>query len=320
MSDNINKKVLLVGAGPMAADHFAVLRALGCNVVVCGRSISSAQSFEAKTGFNVAHTDLRSCLDIEKGFDAAIIAVGMEQLGPATELVLQAGIPNVLVEKPAGMNISEIRQISEKAAGLNATVSVAYNRRFYASVSEALRIIASDGGLTSVHFEFTEWAHTIEPLTKFPGVKENWLLANSSHVIDLAFFFAGEPEKFSSYAAGSLSWHPRSVFTGAGITTKNVLFSYNANWDAPGRWGLELLTKSSRLILRPLEGLLLQKKGSVAIEPVALNDEQDRKFKPGLYEQNLAFLTGRNERLKNIAEQRASAELYAAIAEGNSVG
>ena len=48
-------------------------------------------------------------------------------------------------------------------------------------------MIAEDGGVTSFHFEFTEWSHQIQHLQKAPGVMDHWVLGNSSHVLDLAF-------------------------------------------------------------------------------------------------------------------------------------
>ena len=64
------------------------------------------------------------------------------------------------------------------------------------------------------------------------------------HVVDLAFYLCGKPDEISCYTTGGLNWHSAaSVFAGAGITKKNVLFSYNANWGAPGRWGVEIMTK-----------------------------------------------------------------------------
>ena len=47
-----------------------------------------------------------------------------------------------------------------------AKVYIAYNRRFFSSVMEESKIIKADGGITSLHFEFTEWADRIKELSK----------------------------------------------------------------------------------------------------------------------------------------------------------
>ncbi len=318
MSDNLNKKVLLIGAGPMAVDYYKVLKALQCDITTVGRSEKSAASFEEKTGTKILIDGVDKFLQQnKKTFDAAIIAVGMEELAPTTVKLINNGFQNILVEKPAGMYDEDIRNLAQTAIQNSARILVAYNRRFYSSVLKAKKIIEEDGGVTSFNFEFTEWAHVIEPLNKFPGVKENWLLANSTHVIDLAFYLGGKPSEISCYTAGKLSWHDKAVFTGSGKTKDNVLFSYQANWAAPGRWGVEILTKNSRLILRPLEELQIQSIGSVSINKVELDNKMDTQFKPGLFLQTQEFLTGNISEFKTIQEQAAMLDIYSKIANGN---
>lgn len=318
MSNHIkNNKIWLVGAGGMAVDYVKVLQAQNIEFDVIGRGKQSAELFSKKTGVNVYTGGLDQHLQRSDSVpEAAIVAVSVEQLAETTLRLMQNGIKRILVEKPAGINFDQIQQVTHGAKKNNAQVFVAYNRRFYASVLKAKEIIDDDGGVTSFNFEFTEWSHEIEKLEKAPGVKESWFFANSTHVVDLAFYLGGKPQQMSCYIAGSLDWHPTaSRFAGAGISENGALFSYQANWDAPGRWGVEMLTKHHRLILRPMEQLCLQKIGSVAIENVEINDELDIRFKPGLYRQVAAFLTGKNESsLINICQQQQMSLFYKRIA------
>ena len=123
-------------------------------------------------------------------------------------------------------------------------------------------------------------------------------------MVDLAFYLAGMPERLTVYTRGSLPWHPAaSVFAGAGITEKGVLFSYQANWGAPGRWGVEALTANYRLIFRPMESLQVMRKGSVRVEQVEIDDSLDKTFKPGLYEQVKRFIDGEVTGLCTLSEQ-----------------
>jgi predicted dehydrogenase len=318
MYDYINKKVLLVGAGQMAIDYCNVLMALNCNITTVGRNENSACIFEKNTGTRVILGGLENFLkEKTTHFDAVIVAVGMEQLMPSAVHLLNSDFKNILIEKPAGLNNTEIKQLAKLAEQKQAKIFVAYNRRFYASVLKAKEIIKADGGVTSFNFEFTEWAHVIEPLQKATGIKENWLLANSTHVIDLAFYLGGVPLEMNSYASGHLSWHDKAIFAGAGKTKNGVLFSYQANWDAPGRWGVEILTAKSRLILRPLEDLFIQLKGEVAINKVEFDKSEDTAFKPGLMLQTTSFLMGNVAAFKTIEEQAEILDIYDQIAKGN---
>ena len=164
-------------------------------------------------------------------------------------------------------------------------------------------MIEEDGGLQTMHFEFTEWAHKIEPLTKALGVKENWFFANSTHVVNLAFFVGGLPENWNAYSKkGTLAWHAKSSFAGAGITEKGVLFSYISNWESAGRWGIEFMTKQRRIYLKPLEKIGVQQKGSMVITEHIFDDSIDLNFKAGLFKQTIAFLENDNSKLISINE------------------
>ena len=321
MSDHINPNILLVGASQMAQDYVNVLKEIKSDFTVVGRGLNSARNFEKLTGVKVITGGLSQFLSVNSTiFDHAIVAVGVEELAKTTIELLEAGIKKILVEKPAGLNIDDINAINIKANKKNADVVVAYNRRYYSSVIKAKEIIENDGGINSFNFEFTEWSHIIKDASIKQRVKQNWLLANSSHVLDLAFYLGGNPIKLCSYSHGKLDWHTKAVFAGAGITDKEALFTYHANWDAPGRWAVEFLTKKHRLILKPLEELFIQQIGSVSIEKVALDDKLDHTFKPGLYKQIIAFLPNNaSGTLLSIQEHVKKAEIYQKILEGSEI-
>lgn len=221
---------------------------------------------------------------------------------------------NILVEKPAGLNFNDITDLYLHSYQKNMNVYVAYNRRFYSSVLKAMEIINDDGGVNSFNFEFTEWAHIIENINQSEEVKKNWFLANSTHVIDLAFYIGGKPQKICCYTSGSLNWHPKAaVFSGAGETKNGILFNYQANWNAPGRWGVEVLTKFHRIILQPLEKLKVQEKGSVIIKDVDIDDIIDIDYKPGLYRQVKNFLGNNFENILSLSDHVMNCEYYKKI-------
>ncbi|MDI9817760.1 MULTISPECIES: Gfo/Idh/MocA family protein [unclassified Legionella] len=306
--------VLIVGAGPMSCEYAKILKSMQIPFTVVGRGEASAKNFYETTGVTALIGGYENYLKNATTLPShAIISVGEKRLGEATRAIMHAGIKHVLVEKPGGIDPDDIRQVADTACRLNANVYVGYNRRFYASVQKAQSIINEDGGLLSFNFEFTEWGHVIAELQKEDGVKENWFLANSSHVIDLAFYLGGNPKQLSSYTSGSLSWHPNAaIYAGSGVTESGALFSYQANWQAPGRWGLEFLTSRHRLYLRPIEKLQIQKIGSIAVEEVSLDDSLDHDFKAGLYKQVDSFINNASL-LPTIDEQINKLKWYEKI-------
>jgi predicted dehydrogenase len=312
----MNKNVWLIGSGGMAVDYVKVLRALELEFAIIGRGEQSAKACREATGCEVFTGGLLDHLSTKPSVPShAIVAVGVEKLQEATLQLLDYGVRNILVEKPAGLNKQEIEKLNQRAKEKSARVFVAYNRRFYASVLKAQEILADDGGVTSFNFEFTEWAHQIERISKAEGVKENWFLANSTHVVDLAFYLGGKPREICTFTAGGLEWHPAaSVFSGAGTSEGGALFSYQANWESAGRWSVEVLTKKQRLILRPMEKLQIQKRGSVAVEFAECEYKLDEEFKPGLFLQTRQFIGNEAKGLCDIGYQLDMMEKYNQIA------
>lgn len=314
MSNNL--KVLLVGAGYMGKEYGKVLNALNVSYSVVCRSEDSASKFNEELGIMPLSGGVENLLkQMNEMPDAAIVAVNVEFLSSTVISLLNYGIKEILVEKPAGLNKSELLRVFETSSARGAKVHVAYNRRFYSSTEKALEIISDDGGVSSFHFEFTEWAFQIEKTSHPPEVKEEWLLANSTHVIDLAFFLGGYPKEMCSFSSGKLDWHSRaSKYAGAGVTDNDVLFSYQANWDAPGRWAVEILTKNHRLYFKPMEKLIIQNKGSVEVNNVEFDDSLDIEFKPGLYKQVEAFLFKKDyDKLLSIEDQINHIDFYEKI-------
>lgn len=303
--------IWLLGAGPMAIDYHDVLKVLDTSLTVIGRGENSAQHFETETGQPVVRGGIHQFLQTSPSLpDAAIVSVGVEQLLSTTLELIKYGVRKILIEKPGGINTSELKALQQAVEESKTDALIGYNRRFYASTLAALEMIKEDGGVTSFSFDFTEWSHVIAALDKDERVMKNWLLANSSHVIDMAFHICGEPDAINCVQAGGLEWHPSaSIFTGCGKTVDEVPFSYHADWGAPGRWGIDVMTAHRRYIFRPLEQLHVQEIGSVAINKVEIDDSNDTRWKPGLYLQTSNFLSGNWDNLCTIEAQIKLASL-----------
>lgn len=304
----------------MAIEYAKVLKAQQREFTVVGRGAASADAFTTKTGVQVLTGGLDAAITSGRisGATSAIVSTGVEALYETSVALLRLGVKHLLIEKPGLLLPTQIGPLREAARAAGARVYIAYNRRFLASVRRAREIITADGGLTSFTFDFTEWGHEIVTLTKAPGVKELWLLGNSSHVLDLAFHLGGVPGQLHATRAGALNWHPAgAVFVGSGVTVDGTPFSYHADWDAPGRWGLEFCTRQHKLIFRPMEKLQVMRKGSVQIEEVPANTEDarlDTEFKPGLFRQVEAFFAADTGALCALDDLAANLEHFCTIA------
>jgi|GEM_PF-3176590 len=188
----------LIGAGPMAQAYAAVLKDLDTDIRVIGRGQASADKFSGATGINVRTGGLEDYLASGEAMPShAIVSTPVDALTPNCIALMDAGVRNILVEKPAGLDPDEVDKLAAAAQSTNANVYVAYNRRFYASVLKARELIAQDGGATSLRLEFSEWTFRIKDVPTAAHIKSQWLYANSTHVLDMGFYMAGFPVEIS---------------------------------------------------------------------------------------------------------------------------
>lgn len=299
----------------MAIEYYKVLNSLELKIEVIGRGNKSAIEFENATSHKVDSLDLDSYLKKNKELaNYAIISVGVESLASVCNKVINYGVKNILLEKPGAINLDELRKLNDYSIKYKPNIFIAYNRRFYHSVDLLKKQIQIDKGVKSCYFDFTEWGHQIEPLDIDNSIKNNWFMANSTHIIDLVFHIIGIPKTINSNTYGSLKWHNRSsIFTGSGLSVNNIPFAYHANWEGPGRWLIEFITNKHKLILCPIEKLKIVKIGSVKIEEVNETDDIDTQFKPGLFNQVSNFINDNKSKLCDINEQLANWEFYKQI-------
>ena len=210
------------------------------------------------------------------------------------------------------MELKELKAIDNLSNKKNAKVFIGYNRRFYISTKHALKMIDEDGGIQSCFFEFTEWPQFI-PSNLSPAVKQmvniKFFSCYRSSIFFIRktknFIFLFRPTKLASKCF---------KFCGSGITDKNILFTYLADWNGPGRWGIELITCKRRLIFRPMEKLHIKEIGSTNIKLLDINYSVDEKFKPGIFNKKNSFLNNDFDKFCTINDQVNNFEFYNRIA------
>jgi predicted dehydrogenase len=276
----------------MAEEHLRALLAAGFlphRILVAGRRRPRAERLAEIYGVRATWGELDGLKEVSAPL--AIVAVTETALASTAAALAERGARHLLVEKPGALGSRELRPLAE----MDATVFVAYNRRFFASTQRARELIADDGGPLSFSFDFTEVESRVLEDAKrreLPtSILSRWGIANSLHVIDLAFHLGGSPIELDARRSGSLDWHHAgATFAGSGMSESEALFAYSATWGGAGRWSVEVTTAARKLVLRPLEALQQQLRGSFELEPVALSDD-DGDIKPGLRAQLNAFLT-----------------------------
>jgi len=283
------KSILIIGNGFIANEYCKILKFLRYNnVVILGNSKESTEKLATEYNFEYVYGGFEKKIDQIGIKDLVIICTPIHLLLKATKSALLIGQKNILVEKPGSIYSEKLSTLDEQISDQN--VRIAFNRLFYPSLLKLKTLLANEI-ITSCHFRFTEWIDTINFKKYQKDAYTRWGISNSLHVIGMAFNIIDNPKQISCFHGGSFDWHPSgSIFTGSGITTKNIPFSYHSDWESLGRWNIEIFTKQNIYRLMPLEELHVYDKISHTWEKIQTKSYFP-KFKPGLGEQVIMMLS-----------------------------
>lgn len=294
---------LIVGAGSIAREYIDVCLSLGTEPLVVTRGSQRAEELRQEIpSLTVIDGGVQPYLADHSPPKRAILATPIESLASHCHALITNGVERIFAEKPLALQPDRARRLLHTAEQHDAEVYIGYNRRMYASVQRAAEIITEDGGVSSMTMDFTEAIFRVNASKYTDSVLRRWGIANSSHVIDTAFYLCGDVKTIEATQEGAaIEWHPAgSIFYGNGRTVNDVPFSYHANWGAPGRWKIEINTTDRKLLFAPMERLQVQCKDSFEISEVDIDYTVDEEFKPGFYKQTEKFFTDTGQSLLTL--------------------
>jgi hypothetical protein len=142
-----------------------------------------------------------------------------------------------------------------------------------------------------------------------------WFLANSTHLVDLAFLLAGAPQRLTADVAGTLplASHGRGLRRIGPHGTRCAL--QLPRGLAVGRAvGRRRVHREAPARPAPARDSAQQVRRVLTIEPVAIDDTLDTQYKAGLYRQTAAFLTSERGALCSLAEHHRRLGVYCRMA------
>lgn len=308
-------KVAIVGAGYMATEHLKAFVATGEAEIV---GITSRTRARAET--LVADVPQAQVFDsVEQMYEqtqADIVVVTVTELFMADVAKRCFNYPwLVLLEKPAGYDLADARDIHAAAVAVKARAFVAFNRRTYSSTRQAVARLSDNDGPRFIKVLDQQDQHAALTIHNSPAlVAQNYMFANSIHLIDY-FRVLGRGEVTS--VENITRWDPANP----GVVLALIRFSsgdtglYEGIWNGPGPWVITVNTPSERLEMRPLEQVAVQLYGERRSESLAI-DPIDTEYKPGLLfqaQQTLRAARGENAQLPDIEDSLKSMELVARI-------
>ena len=286
-----NKSILIIGSGFIAREYCKIFQYLKCqNVVILGNSEESSKKLSDEYDFKYIFGGFEKKLNQIEKKDLVIVCTPIHLLAEVTKLCLLSGQNNILIEKPGSLYSEDLLKINKQIS--NQTVKIGFNRILYPSQLYLKKLIENEE-ITSCHFRFTEWINRINFGKYQKDVYKRWGVSNSLHVIGMAFNIIEIPKKISTCQQGNLDWHPSgTIFTGTGLSKKNIPFSYHADWESSGSWSIEIFTKENSYRLKPLEELFIFDTNSKNWKKVETKTIFPN-LKPGLGEQVIMMLSNK---------------------------
>jgi predicted dehydrogenase len=313
MKTSLEIKVVVIGAGYMAQEHIKVFSSIkSVNVVgIHSRTKSKAQSVATLFDIPFVAETIADLYENTKA-DLLIIAVSEMSVYSVTQQAFKYPWLS-LIEKPAGYNYENALLIKDLSVKCRSRVFVSFNRRYYNSTRLVLDEIKQVEGQRLIQVYDQE-----EPLLldRPAEVHQNWMYANSIHVIDyLHILGRGEIARVDPI----IHWQPDSP----GFVVAKIEYSsgdigiYTAVWNAPGPWAVTVTTQEKRWELKPLEHASVQSRGTRKLDPLP-DHPWDTDFKPGLRmqaEEVLKALQGTSHGLVSLDESLETMQLVKNIYE-----
>lgn len=309
-------KVGFVGAGYMAEEHIKVfgdspeVQMIGIH----SRTRSRAEALAKKYEIPFVYDSIEA---LYAGTNADLVIIAVKELSANRVCTDALKYPwQVLIEKPAGYDLKDALDISDAAFNFGRKAFVALNRRHYSSTRAVVAELVGAEGQRIVQVFDQENPRVALESGAHPLVVQNWMYANSIHLIDyFRIFCRGEIIGLNPI----IKWDPKApsyVFTKLEYSSGDIGL-YQAVWNAPGPWGVSVTTQSKRWEMRPLEQAFSQLYKSRISEPLSLH-HWDTKFKPGLrfqVEEAIKAVRGEANCLPTLADGIATMKLVNKIYE-----
>ena len=279
MSD-LSCKVAIVGAGYMAREHIRAFQDVpGVTVVgVHSRTRAKAEALAKEFGPIAVYDSVDELYEKTK---ADLVVVAVPELSVNQVCKGCFAHPWVaLIEKPAGYNLADAQDIEAAARYLNRRAFVALNRRHYGSTRAVLSDLENCSGPRLIKVQDQEAPIAALEAGQPELVVQNWMYANSIHVIDYFSIFARGKVTNVAQTIRFDRVRPRYVAATIKFDSGDVGL-YEAIWDGPGPWTVSVNTDEKRWEMRPLEKAAYQLAGTRVLQP-APDEVWDTQFKPGL--------------------------------------
>lgn len=268
-------KVLLVGSGNMATEHFKAFSSFVefKFVGVVARNKKKLSQFSKKNKIPYFSTNIEEAYYNTKP-DLIIIAISELSVFEVCKKLSKFNSV-LLIEKPLGYNYQESKKITSLFSKKKTLAFVALNRRHFNSTRKLQAILLNQKGKRLITVNDQE--NLIEQRNnKVPKkIVDNFMYANSVHLIDyFSIFCRGNLKEIKTF--NYFNKDPFFVHSILNFSSGDQgIYSAIYNREAP--WYVSAQVQNKIYVLKPLEILTSNKKN----KNIMIEFSDDNNFKPG---------------------------------------
>jgi hypothetical protein len=279
--------VYIAGAGPIGMEYADSLMRLGVHPVFLLRQGSRSISTVENRGFAFDLIPASGDLSMKPGASLIVALPILAQCAFVKRVLLRNRNLRILIEKPISVASSEILSLINVCDVTNCVYG-AFNRRFFPSVIR-LKHHLRQCPPTKLALDISERFDEVKLKKIHPeAVIKRWAIANSCHMIDLAFHLVGaNPTDFVSERIKRNYQAAQGELDASG-RIGDIKVQFVANWKMDARWSVRGETHSSIFSCQPIESTCIQLKTSGDI--IKVSDYEPEFGKTGFLQMTKAFL------------------------------
>jgi predicted dehydrogenase len=276
-------RTAVIGAGNIAKEYIKILKKNNSFQIQCiiGRSLKNVENLSKNNLVKNFHNDIKKIFKYK--LDVIIVAASiLSTIKLAKQLKNFKGI--ILFEKPLGVNFQETKIIRKILKKNKNKCFIGLNRRFYKNIQFVKNFIIkkkdSSTRVVSVYDQENPY------FSNHPKkVKQNWMFANSIHLLDLLNFFTrGYIKKIETEKKNI---QKQKIIISKLHYSSGDIGLYTSIWNRPGPWAFTISSANYFFEFNPIERLKIR--SMLNNRPVDLLFKEKRSFKPGFEDQLLAI-------------------------------
>ena len=271
--------VAIIGAGNMAREHIRAFRDIpGVNMVgIHSRTRANAKALADEFQIATVYDSIQELYE-KTHADLVVITVFELAMNPVSKICFKYPW-TALLEKPAGYTIKDAEEILSAAKKNKRNAIIALNRRFMSSTRTVRENLNKNPCKRFIRVQDQEDQKQARAAGQPQAVVDNWMYANSIHIIDYFRIFGRAKV---NVVKPVVPWNPENPGTViAHLEYENGdIGLYEGTWDGPSPWSVSVNTPQDRWEVRPLEQASIQKRNSRVIDSFPVHP-WDTAFKPG---------------------------------------